>query len=190
MSRSPAAPAAGVPTDVVVSRTGADLTVEFVGGEDRPECARAVGPAAYLAVPSDALAGVRTVNGVAPLAPEGPGELLDLVPLGAIQLDPVPPVELGTPEVTAMRDTLRTANAGAPDEVATALERQTEPGRRAFGFVLTGCAETDAVLLLDQDHVTAELVGAQDIDCDAPAHFLATFAVDAELVPASAVLAG
>ncbi|HEX6355610.1 hypothetical protein [Actinophytocola sp.] len=176
------------PTDVVVSRRGADLTVEFVGGEDHQTCLRAVEPAAYLAVPSDMAAGVKTVNGVAPVAPEGPGELLDFVELGSARLDPPAPVELGTPAATAMRDML--ANAGAPSEAATALARQPEPAHRSFGFVLTGCAETSAVLLLDQDRITAALVGAENTNCDAPAYFLTTFTVDAERVPESAVLAG
>ena len=172
------------PTDVAVSRDGNDLKVEFVGGEDHPECMRAVGPVVYLAVPSDAVAGVRTVNGAAPASPNGPGELLGLVPLGESQLGPVPPVELGTPAAAAMRDALTTASD--PAAVATALAYQPQPGRRGFGFVLNGCPKTDAALLLERERITAEI----GMDCDTHVPFLATFAIDARRVPETAVLTG
>lgn len=55
-----------VPTGVEVRRSGDDLHVAFTGGVDRPECFRPIGPSAVLELAAADVAGVRTVNGVAP----------------------------------------------------------------------------------------------------------------------------
>lgn len=168
------------PTDVTVQRHGTDLKVEFVGGADHPECMRAVGPAAYFALPGDAIAGLRTVNGAPTVSPAGPGTVLDTVRLDSGPLGPVPPAELGTPAVAAMRDALTSANAAA----LAALAYQPKPGQRAFAFVLKSCLESNVVLLLNREHITA----AANTDCKAPGPSLATFAVDIARVPETAVL--
>jgi hypothetical protein len=168
------------PTDVTVQRHGTDLKVEFVGGADHPECLRAVGPAAYFALPGDAVAGLRTVNGAPTVSPAGPGTVLDTVRLDSGPPGPVPPAELGTPGVTAMRDALASANASA----LAALAYQPKPGQRAFAFVIENCPEGNAVLLLNREHITAEA----NTDCKTPVPFLATFVVDTARVPETAVL--
>jgi hypothetical protein len=61
-------------------------------------------------------------------------------------------------------------------------------GSRAFAFVLPGCGDTGAVLLLGADGITAEPTGGGDRLCDAPEHHLAVFDVPAALVPPDAVL--
>lgn len=180
-----------VPAGVEVSRAGADLVVRFAGGVDRPECVRPIGPLAYLAVPGDAVAGVRTVNGERPLDAAGPGLLVDFVSLGGRALAPVTPAELGTAAAVALRDRLVAASPEHAAEVTTALSRPVADGRRAFAFVPQGCVATGAVLLVGQDRITADLIEPEvPVACDAPASFVATFVVDAGRVPESATLGG
>jgi hypothetical protein len=51
------------PTAVEVRRVEDDLRVAFTGGEDHPECARPINPAALLDLAPADVAGVRSVNG-------------------------------------------------------------------------------------------------------------------------------
>jgi hypothetical protein len=179
-----------VPESVEVTRAGTDLRVTFEGGADREECYRAVGPLAVLALPDEQLPGeqlrgVRTVNGAAPVGAGGPGRLADFVPLRAGRL-PAAAAELG--DTAALRSTLAAAGVDVSGAVATALERTVATGERGFAFVLTGCAETSAVLLIGHDTITADLTGGDGAVCDAPAYFLATFVADADHVPPRAEL--
>ncbi|MPZ79619.1 MAG: hypothetical protein GEV28_04140 [Actinophytocola sp.] len=168
------------PETVQVWRTGTDLQVRFVGGADHEECVRAVGPVAYLAVPARQVRGVRTIGGDLPADAAGPGRLTDFVPLGTVRLDPAA-AELG--DTAALRD--RLAAAGA--DPGPALDRPVPAGSRGFAFVLAGCADTAAVLLLGDGRITADLTGGEGTNCDAAEYYLATFDVDAELVPDGAV---
>lgn len=166
------------PETVEVWRSGADLDVRFVGGTDHEECVRAVGPVAYLAVPAPEVDGVRTVGGAKPVEPGGPGELTEFVELGTAPVD-VAEVDLADAGATAA---LKRRLVAAGLNPGTALDEPVPAGRRGFAFVKAGCAETSAVLVLDQ-HVTAQLTGGENTACDAPVFFLVTFLVDAEYVP-------
>jgi len=174
-----------VPESVEVSRAGADLRVAFEGGTDHQECVRAVGPLAVIAIPSKDMRGVRTVNGAAPVAAAGPGRLADFVPLGTDRIR-AGAAELGDTE--ALRSELAAAGVAMSGAVATALDRTVAAGERGFAFVLSGCAEKSAVLLLAHDTISADLTGGAGTMCDAPAYFLVTFVAQADLVPAAAVL--
>jgi hypothetical protein len=167
-----------VPESVVVTRGGDDLVVAFVGGVDREECVQAVGPTALLAVATSAVRGVRTVNGETPRDPAGPGRRTHFVELGTGDYHGIPPAELGSADAMASR-------LGADGAVLT---EPVPAGRRGFAFVLAGCAETGAVLLVSRETITADLTGGENVACGAPAYFLATFTIAARDVPAGAVL--
>lgn len=169
-----------VPTAVEVRRTGDDLVVTFAGGTDREECYRAVGPIALLGLATSDVRGVRTVNGEVPREPGGPGRLTHLVELGTGEFAGLAPAELGATDELARR---------LGDDAAV-LAEPVPAGERGFAFVLTGCAETGAVLLVGHEKITADLTGGEDTDCDAPGYFLATFAIPASAVPPGAVLDG
>ncbi|HEY7595044.1 MAG TPA: hypothetical protein VH969_17965 [Actinophytocola sp.] len=177
-----------VPESVEVTRAGTDLRVRFLGGTDHPECVRAVGPLVHVAVPAEDVRGVRTVNGQAPVAAAGPGRLADFVELGTVRLSPAA-AELGDAEAMG-RLRARLAGGGVDLSGATgsALTRTVPAGQRGFAFLLAGCQETSAVLLLSHGKIAADLTGGDEVRCIAPAYFLATFTVPDDLVPKGAVL--
>ena len=175
------------PEGVEVSRVRDDLVVTFTGGVDHEECVRAVGPGAYLAVPADAVAGVRTVNGEPLLDPAGPGEVVDHVPLGTGRFDPVAPAEFGTGALATFRAGVLAARPEHAAEVTAALDRPVPDGQRGFAFVVKGCAVEDVVLVLDPDHLHPEAVEpATPVNCDAQESFLTTFVVETDRVPEGA----
>lgn len=171
------------PETVSVTRTGTDLRVAFEGGADHPECVRAVGPIAYIALPADKVGGVETVNGKPLLDPAGPGKLADFVPLGPVKAHPAA-AEL--PGADAVRAQL--AGTGADmAEVDDALNRPVAADERGFAFLVSGCNATGAVLLLDHQSIDVGLTGEKT--CVAPEYFLATFTAATKDVPENAVLA-
>jgi hypothetical protein len=166
-------------------REGDDLRVRFTGGQDRPECFRPYAAVVQFAVPEAAVAGARTVLGDVILPGTGPGRPVAFVPLGTLRGFPeIAPAELAKP---AMYDAMRQAGAMNLDQVKAAVQREPRSGSRSFAFVLTGCAETGAVLLVSPKLLTADLTGGEGTVCDAAAYFLATFEIDSEHVPAQAV---
>jgi hypothetical protein len=164
---------------VEVRRVGDDLRVGFTGGTASQTCTRPFGPIALLSVPTDAVAGIRTVNGKAPVAASGPGALTGFVRL---ESGPSAAVEMGH------GDTALGAQLEGNAEARTALDRPVSPGTRAFAFVLTGCRETGAVLLVDDDRLSAEPSGGEAVTCYLPEYYLATFELPAQLVPEPLVL--
>jgi hypothetical protein len=169
------------PEDVTVTLNGSDLVVEFTGGTDHPECLRAVGPSAILALRTEQVDNARTVNGKAPLDPAGPGKLENMVELGTKDYSTVPPTELGNTETMTARF------ANAPKALA-ALEERVPPGHRGFAFVRSGCAETGAVLLVSFSTLTAELTGGENTACGQRNFFLVTFTIPEKNVPEGAEL--
>jgi hypothetical protein len=169
------------PEQVRVSRAGADLRVEFIGGTDHETCVRAVGPIAYLALPTREVRGVRTVNGAAPVDAAGPGRLTDFVPLGTVGFGRNAAAELG--DTGALRTRLAATGVAIAGDVAAALNRPVPAGERGFAFVLTGCEEKSAVLLVSPDRITADLVRDEAVGCAAPVYFLVTFTAAAADLP-------
>jgi len=172
------------PESVRVTREGDDLRVAFEGGQDHPECVRAVGPVAYLALPADETDGVTTVNGKPLLDAAGPGKLTNFVPLGTIKAHPAA-AEL--PD----RGTLRAQLAGAGvdmTKVDAVLKGQVPAGQRRFAFLVSGCQATGAVLLLAHQEIDVALTGEKTA-CIAPEYFFATFTAAGEDVPEQAKLA-
>jgi hypothetical protein len=171
------------PESVRVSRTGTDLKVAFEGGQDHPECVRAVGPLAYLSLPADKVAGVETVNGKPLLAATGPGKLTDLVALGPLKVHPLA-AEL--PGADSIRAQLSGAGADMA-KVGKALGVELPAGERGFAFLESGCEATGAVLLLSHQEINAGLTGEKTA-CVAPEYFLAAFTVAAKDVPEGALI--
>lgn len=170
-------------------RTGDDLTARFLGGEDHQTCTREVGPVAVFGVAADVVRGVRTVGGKPPLDPAGPGTLEEFVELGTAPAAAVlEPAELGAAGSATLAQALRQAGADNSDRAAAALATAPPPGRRGFAFVMPGCGQTGAALVIHHSAISAKLTGNTDIACDAPLHFLATFTVDAARVPETAKL--
>lgn len=100
------------------------------------------------------------------------------------------PAELGTGQADSLATALERAQAQHLDQAKAALAEDPGPGRRGFAFVLIGCAETGAELQISPAEIDAELTGGEDINCDAPVFFLATFIVDEDDVPEGARLGG
>lgn len=167
------------PEEVKVRLEGTNLVVAFAGGTDHEECVRAVGPSAVLALRTDQIKDVRTVNGNRPLDPAGPGKLEKLVELGTEDYGDLPPAELGDTEAMAARF------ADKPEALA-ALAAEVPAGHRGFAFVRGGCAETGAVLLVTHGELTAELTGGEQTACDQQNFFLVTFTIAEENVPEGA----
>jgi hypothetical protein len=163
-----------LPTGVEVRRVGDDLRTTFVGGTDYPECVRPYGPAAVLELAAADVAGVRTVDGRSPVSPTGPGTLTGFQEIGAAHA------------LAAEVGAAAPAEAGAA--VRAALDRPVPAGKRAFVFVLLGCANTGAVLLPGWPEITAELTrdGPRPL-CTDPISYLATFEVPADGVAPDAV---
>ncbi|MGI5125423.1 hypothetical protein ACQEVB_01285 [Pseudonocardia sp. CA-107938] len=166
-------------TGVALHRVGDDLRVDFTGGTASQTCTRPFGPVALLSVPTAAVAGVRTVDGRPPVAATGPGVLTGFVRLPA---GPQAAVELG-PAAAALAAQVR------DDAQARALlDRPVPAGARAFAFVLSGCRDTSAELLVRPGGMAAEPVGGDGVACFLPEYYLATFEVPADRVPEPALL--
>ncbi|MFD8071974.1 hypothetical protein ACFV3E_04890 [Streptomyces sp. NPDC059718] len=95
-------------------------------------------------------------------------------------------------EVTSSRQ-LEAFLAGLPRKGAAALREQLarHPQRgdeRRFGFVLTGCRPTGAVLTIGRRELSASPTGDETIRCIQTQHYAAVLAVPSRLVPARAQL--
>lgn len=168
-------------------RDGDDLTVRFVGGQDREECAAAYNAVAQFELESGLLDGVKTVLGEEPVPGEGPAKLTGFLQLGPAKTPAKPAVELRGTAGQTMYDELSRGRASNLAKARAELLRPPATENRRYAFVLTGCAETGAQLLLGPKTLRAELTGGGKTVCVAPAVFLATFEIPARLVPAQAV---
>jgi hypothetical protein len=186
-----------VPKQAELVREGDNLYARFTGGEEdggeweAVGCTREVGPVAQFAVGPDAVRGVRTIGGAAPVDPNGPGKLEALIELGTAPVpDHVKPAELGTASAAELLNVLRQTGSTNTDRATTALSATPQPGRRGFAFVLPGCEQDGALLIVHHSRINAKLTGDQNTRCITAAYFLATFSIDAEQVPPAAVLGG
>ncbi|MQA97323.1 MAG: hypothetical protein GEV11_22775 [Streptosporangiales bacterium] len=67
---------------------------------------------------------------------------------------------------------------------ASASERDAD--ERRFGFVLSGCRATSAILTITSERMSPQPVDGENIRCVRAEHFVAIFDVDAEMVPPEA----
>lgn len=174
------------PEDVRVTRTGPTMTVEFTGGTESQTCARAFGPSALLALRTADVEGVRSVNGLTPAAPTGGGVPTAFVPLGAgLDLE-----ESGqTLGLDPLYAELQAAGANNLPAAKGALDALVDDDSVGLAFVVSGCAETGAVLVPGMPYTT-RLTGGDGTNCDAPAYFLVTFEVPAAYLTEGAVPGG
>lgn len=173
-------------------REGDDLSVRFTGGgEELDECARPYTAVAQFEVDQAALDGVRTVRGTPPLAGAGPGTRIAFLRIGTLGPDVrrTAPAELRGTAPQTMYAALRRAGGRDLEKARAALLREPAAGQRSFGFVLTGCAETGARLLLSRTYLTTQLTGGGNTACDAAEYFLVVYDLPARLVPPKVKLA-
>ncbi|WP_433472339.1 hypothetical protein ACQPZP_26045 [Spirillospora sp. CA-142024] len=66
----------------------------------------------------------------------------------------------------------------------------TEPpgqkGRRRFAFVVSGCRAKTAIMMIDEERLTAEAVGDDATRCETAEHYVAVFGIEAPHVPSGA----
>ncbi len=79
--------------------------------------------------------------------------------------------------------------AGVPEagpKVRDAVARTHRPGVRLFAFLLTGCQDNGASLVIQGSRVYAFLTGGAGIKCLLAEHYVAVFAMPAGDIPANA----
>lgn len=110
----------------------------------------------------------------------GPGELLafhELDATGGFQ----PPEARELTDEAALNAFASTLPSHA--EQVRALADQLDGERRAFGFVVSGCAATTAELVVTPRSVSAAPVGGEAVRCIAPVFYVAVFAANPENLP-------
>lgn len=175
--------------DVELSRERDDLRVELTGGTQHDNCGDPLDPYVHLEVDSDAVDGVTTINDEPLLDPHGPGQLhaFEYVGAGVFDAGDVPqPQWLEDGAAEELADTLAAADADNLDEVSLEDSDSSQP--RA-AFVLRGCGHQSAVLVVTATVISAELAEASgEHECEVPQQYLAVFDIDADRVPAEAML--
>ncbi|MGK4591817.1 hypothetical protein [Amycolatopsis sp. w19] len=96
--------------------------------------------------------------------------------------------ELGTAEGQEFQRILEGAKVAKPDQVRAALSFAPAADRRAFAFVMPGCAEDGAELTIERDTLRAELTGGENVNCATANYFLTVFSVDRDSIPAAPTL--
>ncbi|WP_242579101.1 hypothetical protein [Amycolatopsis sp. 195334CR] len=175
-----------LPEQSELVRTGDDLHARFIE-EDEVDCAQADGWIAQFTVNADAVRGVRTIGGKPPLAPDGPGTLEEFIALGSRPVD-LRHAELGTDHAQDLYQALERAGSANLVRAGATLESRPPQRRRGFAFVLSGCAELAAVLVVDHRTLTAKATGGEGTTCVTANYFLATFTIDRDRIPPDPVL--
>ncbi|MGW4832824.1 hypothetical protein ACWEOG_34890 [Amycolatopsis japonica] len=98
------------------------------------------------------------------------------------------PAELGTAEGQEFQRVLERVKLAKPDEARAALSFAPPADRRAFAFVVPGCAEDGAELTVERDTLTAKLTGGENVNCATANYFLTVFSVDRDSIPAAPTL--
>ncbi|MFI7115943.1 hypothetical protein [Amycolatopsis sp. NPDC049868] len=119
----------------------------------------------------------------------GQARLEAFVGLGSAVLSAgLEPAELGTADGQEFQRTLERAKIANLDKVRAPLSFAPPADRRAFAFVVPGCAEDDAELTVERDTLTADLTGGENVNCATANYFLTVFSVDRGSVPAAPTL--
>lgn len=168
-------------------REGDNLGVRFIG-EDHDECYAHSSPYVQFEVPGDQLEGIETIELQPPLDPTGPGELVDLIRMGSgreVGEVTTRAAELPSPETESLAEDLVVVEAQA------ALEYEPPEGMTGFAFVLSGCQEDGAELVLTEDEISAVLTTSDPeeiVSCAEAVEFLAIFQIPDEALPEGAEL--
>ena len=164
---------------------GSDIAVVPTGVTHHEECAGHRAVVAILEVDRSDLPASPTVDGEPVPVPPGPGELLAAVPLGPGEWD-VPPADLADGRAAG------SFTAALPADAVTAVEQAVDeavaahPEVRLPAFVLPGCRDDGAVLVVTPDAIRAQLVS--EVLCAEPDWSVVVFGLAPELVPEGATL--
>ncbi|WP_344593712.1 hypothetical protein [Actinomadura vinacea] len=165
------------------------LSMRLTGVTEHEECAEPYDNLAVFAVekaraPSGLMLGGSRTGRPDPVSP---GELLAFGKLTGPPPRSTRAAEVSQPD--QLEQFLRSLPAAGDELVrgdGSAL--QAGQGRRRFGFVLSGCREKTAILMIGEDRLAAEPVGDDATSCESAEHYVAVFAIDAPHVPPGARL--
>ncbi|MEV6279377.1 hypothetical protein [Nocardia sp. NPDC051832] len=164
----------------LTSSGGANYSVRVTGIENPPQtCYRPYAYFAVFAVPKADVPSTARLQGMPP-NPPGPAKLLTF--------EQVARTEPRGAEISQL-DQLETFLPGLPlgtaSEVRAAVLDRPK-GTRAFGFVLDGCRNDSAYLVISKQRLRPVLTGGEKVTCVAAESYLAVFTLSYDDVPATA----
>ncbi|GLZ79848.1 hypothetical protein Afil01_46550 [Actinorhabdospora filicis] len=167
-------------------RQGDELISVFTGTGSVPgECVRAYTAYAQFAVPKASVTGVKKIDGQPVVDAAGPGKQIAFVPIAGLDETRFAPVFLRDDKAKSLREEFVAHGASESDVVV--LDEPTPAGKERVAYLLDGCAEKKARLLVSPTVLQAELVRDTTIDCDGNVRFLVVFELDAKDVPQGAM---
>ncbi|MFD0560519.1 hypothetical protein FB566_3826 [Stackebrandtia endophytica] len=169
-------------------RDGDALNVVMDVPDEDVDCVAPNHAQVQLAVDSDLVAGVTTVNGDPVVDPMGPAKPVTEIPVGELfddwtHLVKVAPVEITAPgDADPILDALtETGEADNLDEITAAVTEPVPDDTRRFAFLTRGCPGDDTILVVAADVVAAERVGPGRSGCSDVEQFtVAVFDVPAD----------
>lgn len=167
-------------------RQGDELISVFTGTGSAPqECVRAYTAYAQFAVPKAAVAGVKSIDGQPVVDAEGPAKQIAFVKLTGLDDTRFAPVVLRDGKEKGLREQFLEHGVSSSDVVV--LEQATPAGKKRVAYLLEGCAETRARLIVSPAVLQAELVRDTATDCEQATRFLVVFELAAENLPQGAM---
>ncbi|NGO76998.1 hypothetical protein G6045_15200 [Streptomyces sp. YC504] len=125
---------------------------------------------------------------------DGPGARTGFVELGPLQApsrENLRPARLGHGgDTDRMYAALEAAKAANLPQVQEELTVRPSEGDTGLAFVLPGCQNTGARLEVDDGVVSADLTGAENVNCGQAEYFLATFTIGQGELPEDWTFAG
>ncbi|MEU5404460.1 hypothetical protein [Nocardia asteroides] len=165
----------------LTSTGGADYSARLTGADDPPpECYAPWDILSVFALPKADVPPDTRLGGLRP-DPPGPAELAHFTRIAA-----------ATPRATEVSqpDQLAAFVSGlepaAAAEIRSASRRSA--GDRSFAFVLTGCHNDGAYLVVSRERLRPVLTAAEPVVCVAPDYYVAVFTMAAESVPPTATI--
>ncbi|GEM33848.1 hypothetical protein NN3_48550 [Nocardia neocaledoniensis NBRC 108232] len=160
----------------------ADYSVRLTGADHPPEeCAAPWEILAVFALPKAEVPPETRLGGMRP-DPPGPAGLAHFA---AVSDQPARGMEVSQPDQLAAF--LTGFEPVAADRVRSAV-RDRATADRAFAFVLLGCHNDGAYLVLSPARMEPVLTATEPVVCVKPDHYVAVFTVPAESVPAGATI--
>lgn len=167
-------------------RQGDQLMVVFTGKGAAPEeCVRQYTAYAQFAVPKASVDGVKVIDGQPVVDAAGPGKSVGFQVLAGIDRSRFAPVFLRDGKEKTLREDFL-AHGAKEDEVAV-LAEPVPAGKERVAYLLEGCAETRARLIVTPTVLQAELVRDSGTVCEMATRFLVVFELDAGDVPQGAM---
>lgn len=163
-----------------LERRGADYSMRLTDTKTYQECYAPFDVLAVFAVPATEVPESTRLLGDIP-DPAGPAELVAFVPIGSGRRPATVAAEISQPD---QREQFLSQMPDHAGKITDAIEDSGQP--RLFGFILSGCQNTGAVLHITTEQLRPELTGGQGVNCATAEYFVAVFSIKPELVPASA----